>query len=111
MTAAAVTEFAKLAADTLNSVYGSDVQFGTLYNGAPRIVKAVVSTGTPELNLEAGGFQKPVEFVVRVRKADLCDAPEIKSAVVINTKTYRVLSVREHFSPLAQEWIVEVGNP
>ena len=111
MDAAAVTDFAKLAANTLNSVFGSDVTFGVHYNGAPRTVKAVVSTGSPELNLEAGGFQKPVEFVVRVLKTVMPDAPEVKSPATIGGKNYRVLSVREHFSPLAQEWIIEVGTP
>jgi hypothetical protein len=111
MNAAAITDFAKLAADTLNTAFGSCVQFGTLWNGEPRMVRAVVSTGEPELNLEAGGFQKPVEFVLRVRKSDMSEAPEVKSAVVMDGKTYRVLSVREHFSPLAQEWILEVGTP
>jgi hypothetical protein len=38
-------------------------------------------------------------------------APAIKSAVTIDSKIYRVLSVRLNYSPLAQEWIVEVGNP
>jgi hypothetical protein len=39
------------------------------------------------------------------------EAPALKSAVKIQGKTYRVLSVRFNYSPLAQEWIVEVGTP
>jgi hypothetical protein len=49
--------------------------------------------------------------VVRVSKTDMCEAPEVKSPVTIDGKNYRVISVRQNFSPLAQEWIVEVGNP
>jgi hypothetical protein len=105
MNAASVTEFAKLAASTIKATYGSSVLFGaTSYT-------AVVSTGSPELNLESGGFQRPVDFVVRVSKVDMPTAPAIKSAVTIDSKIYRVLSVRLNYSPLAQEWIVEVGNP
>ncbi len=105
MNAASVAEFAKLAASTIKTTYGSTVLFGsTSYTAA-------VSTGSPELNLESGGFQRPVDFVVRVSKADMATAPAIKSAVTIDSKTYRVLSVRLNYSPLAQEWIVEVGTP
>lgn len=111
MTAAAVTEFAKLSADTLNAVYGSNVTFVAYSGGQSLTIKAVVSTGEPELNLESGGFQRPVDFIVRTRKVDMATAPVVRSAVTINSKTYRVLSVREHFSPLAQEWIIEVGTP
>jgi hypothetical protein len=111
MNAAAITDFAKLAANTLQSNFGTPVTFGTTWNGAPRCYSCAVSTGSPELNLESGGFQKPVEFVVRVNKTDMTEAPEIKSAVTIDGKSYRVLSVRLNYSALAQEWIVEVGNP
>jgi hypothetical protein len=111
MNAASVTEFAKLAASTIKSTFGSTVIFGTAWNGAPRSYTCAVSTGTPELNLESGGFQQPVDYVVRVTKTDMPEPPAVKSAVKIQGKTYRVLSVRLNYSPLAQEWIVEVGNP
>lgn len=105
MNLAAVTDFAKTMATTLNELYGSTVTVGgTAYT-------AVVSTGTPELNLESGGFMKPVDFVVRIRKADLASAPAVKSAVVIGGTTYRLLAVRQAFTALAQEWILEVGTP
>jgi hypothetical protein len=52
-----------------------------------------------------------VDYVVRVPKTDMHEPPEVKSAVKIQGKNYRVLSVRLNYSPLAQEWIVEVGNP
>jgi hypothetical protein len=62
-----------------------------------------------------------VEFVVRLRKSDLPESnpfavwsqgpPSSKSAITINAKTYYIFAVREHFSPLAQEWILEVGTP
>jgi hypothetical protein len=111
MDAISVAEFARQAASTIKATFGSPVIFGAAYNGAPRSFTCAVSTGTPELNLESGGFQQPVDFVVRVSKADMPEAPEIKSAVTIEGKNYRVMSVRQNYSALAQEWIVEVGNP
>jgi hypothetical protein len=111
MTAAAVQDFAKLAAAQLNTIFGSTVIFGEAYNGAPRSYTCAVSTAEPKLDLEAGGFQQGADFVVRVLKTDMPCAPEVKSPVTVNGKNYRVLSVRQNFSPLAQEWIVEVGNP
>jgi hypothetical protein len=111
MDAASVAAFARQAASQLKSAFGSTVTFGTAWNGAPRSFTCAVSTGTPELNLESGGYQQPVDYVVRVSKADMCEAPAVKSPVAIDGKNYRVLSVRQNFSPLAQEWIVEVGNP
>jgi hypothetical protein len=111
MDAISVAEFARQAASTIKSAFGSTVIFGTAYNGAPRSYTCAVSTGTPELNLESGGYQQPVEYVVRVTKTDMPEAPAVKSAVTIDGKNYRVISVRQNYSPLAQEWIVEVGNP
>jgi hypothetical protein len=111
MNRSSLAEFAKLAANTIKASFGSTVTFGTAWNGAPRTFTCAVSTGTPELNLESGGYQQPVEYVVRVSKTDMCEAPAVKSPVTIDGKNYRVLSVRQNFSPLAQEWIVEVGNP
>ena len=111
MNAADVAAFARQAAQQLKSAFGSTVTFGTAWNGAPRSFTCAVSTGTPELNLESGGFQQPVDYVVRVAKSDMDCAPEVKSPVTIEGKNYRVLSVRQNYSPLAQEWIVEVGNP
>jgi hypothetical protein len=111
MDAASVAAFARQAASQLKSAFGSTVTFGTAWNGAPRSFTCAVSTGTPELNLEAGGYQQPVDYVVRVSKTDMCEAPAVKSPVTIDGKNYRVISVRQNFSPLAQEWIVEVGNP
>ncbi len=111
MNAASLTEFAKLAASTIKTSFGSKVIFGTAWNGAPRSFTCAVSTGTPELNLESGGYQQPVDYVVRVSKTDMPTAPEAKDPVTIDGKNYRVLSVRQNYSPLAQEWIVEVGNP
>jgi hypothetical protein len=111
MNAASLTEFAKLAASTIKTSFGSTVIFGTAWNGAPRSFTCAVSTGTPELNLESGGYQQPVDYVVRVSKTDMPCAPEAKDPVTIDGKNYRVLSVRQNYSPLAQEWIVEVGNP
>jgi hypothetical protein len=111
MNRSSLAEFAKLAANTIKASFGSTVTFGTAWNGAPRTFTCAVSTGTPELNLESGGYQQPVEYVVRVSKTDMCEAPAVKSPVTIDGKNYRVISVRQNFSPLAQEWIVEVGNP
>lgn len=111
MNAASLKNFAQLAAAHLQKGFGSPVIFGTAWNGAPRCYQCAVSTGTPELNLESGGYQQPVDFVVRVSKTDMPTAPEVKDPVTIDGKNYRVLSVRQNFSPLAQEWIVEVGNP
>lgn len=104
MTAAQIADFAKMAASQIKSAYGSSVTFGT------SSYTCAVSTGTPELNLESGGFQQPIDYVVRVAKTDMTHAPAVKTLVTINGKNYRVLSVRQNFSPLAQEWIVEVGN-
>lgn len=103
--------FARQSAAKLQGAFGTQVTFGTTWNGAPRCFQCAVSTGTPELNLESGGFQQPVDFVVRVTKEDMPEPPEVKSPVTLNGKNYRVISVRQNFSPLAQEWIVEVGNP
>jgi hypothetical protein len=111
MDATSVAAFARQAATQLQSAFGSTVSFGTGWNGAPRSFTCAVSTGTPELNLESGGFQQPVEYVVRVLKSDMPEAPAAKSPVSIDGKNYRVISVRQNYSPLAQEWIVEVGNP
>jgi len=111
MTAASVAAFARQAAQQLQSAFGQPVTFGVSWNGAPRCYQCAVSVGTPELNLESGGYQQPVEYVVRVNKTDMPEPPEVKSAVGISGKSYRVLSVRQNHSPLAQEWIVEVGNP
>jgi hypothetical protein len=111
MDATSVAAFARQAAAQMKSAFGSTVTFGEAWNGAPRNFTCAVSTGTPELNLESGGYQQPVDFVVRVSKTDMCEAPEVKSPVTIDGKNYRVISVRQNFSPLAQEWIVEVGNP
>lgn len=111
MTAADVAAFSQRAAAQLKEAFGTTVTFGEAWNGAPRKFICAVSTGTPELNLESGGFQQPVDYVVRVTKADMPDAPEVKSPVTIQGKNYRVLSVRQNYSPLAQEWIVEVGTP
>ena len=41
----------------------------------------------------------------------MTNAPAAKTAVVINSKNYRVMSVRQNFSALAQEWIIEVETP
>lgn len=111
MDATSVAAFARQAAAQMQSAFGTTVTFGEAWNGAPRNFTCAVSTGTPELNLESGGYQQPVDFVVRVSKTDVCEAPEVKSPVTIDGKNYRVISVRQNFSPLAQEWIVEVGNP
>ena len=111
MDATSVAAFARQAAAQMQSAFGTTVTFGEAWNGAPRNFTCAVSTGTPELNLESGGYQQPVDFVVRVSKTDMCEAPEVKSPVTIDGKNYRVISVRQNFSPLAQEWIVEVGNP
>jgi hypothetical protein len=111
MDATSVAAFARQAAAQMKSAFGTTVTFGEAWNGAPRNFTCAVSTGAPELNLESGGFQSPVDFVVRVTKTDMPEAPALKSAVKIQGKTYRVLSVRFNYSPLAQEWIVEVGNP
>jgi hypothetical protein len=111
MDATSVAAFARQAAAQMKSAFGTTVTFGEAWNGAPRNFTCAVSTGTPELNLESGGYQQPVDFVVRVSKTDVCEAPEVKSPVTIDGKNYRVISVRQNFSPLAQEWIVEVGNP
>ena len=115
MNRAGITEFAKVMADTLNALYGSTVTY------AGRDYQAVVSTGEPELNLESGGFQSPVEFVVRLRKSDLPESnpfavweqgpPSTKSAITINGKTYYIMAVRQAFSPLAQEYILDCGTP
>lgn len=92
-------------AKSIRDLYGSTVTIGgTSYTAA-------VSTGTPVLDLESGGFRSPVSFVVRVLKSDMPSAPSVKAAVVINSKNYRVMSVRQNFSPLAQEWIIEVETP
>jgi hypothetical protein len=111
MDAASVAAFARQAAAQMQSAFGTTVTFGEAWNGAPRSFTCAVSTGTPELNLESGGFQQPVDYVVRVPKTDMPHPPEVKSAVKIAGKNYRVISVRLNYSPLAQEWIVEVGNP
>jgi hypothetical protein len=104
MNASALTVFATAMARNIRDLYGSTVTIdGTDYTAA-------VSTGSPTLDLEAGGFRSPVSFVVRIPKEDLETAPETKAEVVINSKTYRVMSVRQNFSPLAQEWIIEVEN-
>ena len=115
MNRAGITAFATAMADTLNALYGSTVTYAGID------YQAVVSTGEPELNLESGGFQSPVEFVVRIRKSDLPEdnpfavwqqgPPSLKSAITINGKTYYIMSVRQAFSPLAQEWILECGTP
>jgi hypothetical protein len=111
MDATSVAAFARQAAAQMQSAFGTTVTFGEAWNGAPRCFICAVSTGTPELNLESGGYQQPVDYVVRVTKTDMPEPPEVKSKVTIQGKTYRVLSVRLSYSPLAQEWIVEVGNP
>jgi len=115
MNRAGITEFAKAMADTLNTLFGSTVTYAGID------YQAVVSTGTPELNLDAGGFQSPVQFVVRIRKSDLPEdnpfqvwqqgPPSPKSAITISGKTYYILAVRQSFSALSQEWILEVGTP
>ena len=115
MNLAGVTQFAKVMADKLNELYGSTVTFGG------RDYRAVVTTGAPEFNLEAGGFRQPVQYVVRVRKCDLPadnpfevwnqGPPTVKSSIVIGGKTYYIFAVRQSFSALAQEWILEVGTP
>jgi hypothetical protein len=115
MTSAAVAAFCRdhLAAK-LADIFGSTV----VIDG--RSFRAVVSTGEPELNLESGGFSQPVEFVVRIAKADAADAPftnwkpsppQTKGAISIEGRNYRIFSVRQNFTPLAQEWILEVGTP
>ena len=105
MDRAGITAFATAMGEKIKELFGSTVTIGgTSYTAA-------VSTGDPDLNLEAGGFQQPVDFVVRVLKSDLATAPAVKTLVVINAKNYRVLSVRQSFSPLAQEWVIEVGTP
>ena len=115
MNLAGVTEFAKLMADKINELYGSTVT----YSGID--YRAVVTTGTPEFNLEAGGFQSPVQYVVRIRKSDMPEdnpfeiwnqgPPSVKSSIIIGGKTYYIFSVRQSFSALSQEWILEVGTP
>ena len=105
MSAQGLSSFAKAMAAHIKATYGSTILFGT------KSYTAAVSTGNPSLNLETGGFQQPVDYVVRVTKADMPEAPAVKSAVTIDGKTLRVLSVRQNFSPLAQEWVVEVGTP
>lgn len=105
MNLAGVTDFAKAMAQTIKELYGSTVTIaGTSYTAA-------VSTGTPELNLESGGFQRPIEYVIRIPKADMATAPALKSAVVVGDRNLRLLSVRQSFNALAQEWILEVGTP
>ena len=105
MQAASLTSFATAMAKSIRDLYGSTVTIGgTTYTAA-------VSTGTPSLDLESGGFRSPVSFVLRVPKADMTNAPAAKTAVVINSKNYRVMSVRQNFSALAQEWIIEVETP
>ena len=69
---------------------------------------AVVSTAAPTLDLEAGGFTSSASFVVRIAKTSMTTPPEKKTAVVIDDITYRVISVRQSFGPLAQEWTIEV---
>lgn len=105
MNAVALTSFATAMAKSIRDLYGSTVTIGgTSYTAA-------VSTGTPSFDLEAGGFRSPVSFVLRVPKEDMTTAPAAKTAVVIDSKTYRVMSVRQNFSPLAQEWVIEVETP
>jgi hypothetical protein len=102
MNVAALASFAATMANTLRDLYGATVTIGgTDYTAA-------VSTGDPSFDLESGGFRSPISYVVRVPKADMTAAPAAKTAVVINAKTYRVISVRQNFSPIAQEWIIEV---
>jgi hypothetical protein len=102
MNAAALSSFASTMAKTIQDLYGSTVTIsGTDYTAA-------VSTGAPTFDLESGGFRSPVSYVVRVPKTDMVTAPDKKAAVVIDGQTYRVMSVRQNFSPLAQEWIIEV---
>jgi hypothetical protein len=72
-------------------------------------ITAVVSLAAPDLNLEAGGFEKPVAFVVRIAKTDLATAPTVGTAVVIDSSTYRITSVHAGDSPLAQDWVLEVS--
>jgi len=105
MNAASLTSFATAMAKSIRDLYGSTVTIGgTNYTAA-------VSTGSPTFDLESGGFRSPVSFVVRVLKSDMTNAPETKTAVVIDSKNYRVMSVRQNFSPIAQEWIIEVETP
>jgi len=105
MKRAGITAFASAMGKKIKELFGSTVTIaGTSYTAA-------VSTGAPTLNLDAGGFQQPVDYVVRVLKTDMPSAPAVKSLAVINSKNYRVLSVRQSFSPLAQEWIIEVATP
>jgi len=102
---AALTSFATAMAKSIRDLYGSTVTIGgTNYTAA-------VATGEPAFDLESGGFRSPVSFVVRVLKQDMATAPVPKTAVVINSKNYRVMSVRQNFSAVAQEWIIEVETP
>ena len=102
MTSTSIAAFARRSAAKLAGCFGQTVTIGgTDYT-------AVVSNGTPTMDLEAGGFRSPVSFVVRVTKTAMATAPAKKTAVVIDGTTYRVVSVRLAVGPLAQEWIIEV---
>tara|TARA_R110000803_G_scaffold2277_5_gene7625 strand:+ start:41 stop:358 length:318 start_codon:yes stop_codon:yes gene_type:complete len=104
MNKAGVTAFAKQMANTLRDVYGTAVTIaGVSYTAA-------VSVGEPELNLETGGYEKPVDFILRLPRTDLSAAPPTSSPVVIENVTYRLLSIRRSFGSLSQEWIMEVGT-
>jgi hypothetical protein len=83
---------------------------GTRINLDGYDLTAVVSPATPELSLESGGFEKPVDFVVRIAKAILATAPAVGAPVKIEDVTYRVTAIRAHVGPLAQDWVLEVAS-
>lgn len=102
MTSTSIAAFARRAAGSINESFGQTVTIaGANYT-------AVVSTATPALDLEAGGFRSPASCVVRVPKAFMATPPAKRAAVVVSGENYRVVSVRLSSSPLAQEWIIDV---
>ena len=100
----AVAAFARSMAYSLKDIYGSPITL----NGVDYV--AAVSVGTPEYNLETGGFEKPVDFTVRIPRDDMPAPVPTGSPVIIDGKNYRLLSTARSFGALSQEWILEVGT-
>jgi hypothetical protein len=105
MNRASLASFATMVSDRLASLYGERVSI------AGQEVTALIGTGTPQLDLNSGGLSQPVEHVLRIRKSEFPQKPVVGAPVVFDNRTLRVLAVRRASSPLAQEWIVEVGTP
>lgn len=100
----------QIAAFSARAVAVRAAALGTTITLDGEDITAVVSHATPDLNLEAGGLESPVDFVVRIAKPDLAEAPAIGAPVVIDGSTYRVTAIRKGVSPLAQDWILEVAT-